>query len=66
MRKNLKLFRVAHNLTQEEIADKIGFARATYSAIEKGRRNGKQPFWESLQKTFKIPATEMWELMKCE
>lgn len=64
MRMNLKLFRTKRDLTQGEIADKIGCERGTYAAIENGSRSGRQSFWEKLQKAFEIPESEMWELMK--
>lgn len=66
MRTNLKVFRVKRNLTQEEIAKKIGFARATYTSIERGERHGRNSFWKELQKAFGISDADMWELMKNE
>lgn len=63
-RTNLKLFRVKLKMSQEEFANKIGYQRATYSAIESGKRSGRQQFWRDLQKAFNIPEAEMWELMK--
>lgn len=66
MRINLKVFRVQHNLTQDEIAEKIGCTRATYSAIENGIRDGRKSFWKALQYAFQIPDTEMWALQKNE
>lgn len=65
-RTNLKLFRIKHKLTQEAIADKIPCARATYQAIECGRRDGRQTFWNDLQKAFHIPKSEMFELMQTD
>lgn len=65
-RTNLKVFRVKQGLAQDKFAEKIGYTRATYSAIEKGTRNGRQSFWSDLQKTFSIPEAEMWDLMKNE
>ena len=62
MRKNLKVFRVQNDLTQAEIADKIGCTRATYSAIECGTREGRKTFWKDLQKAFNVPDAEMWSL----
>ena len=64
MRTNLKVFRVKLNLTQQDIADKIGVTRATYSAIETGIRNGRQFFWNELQRVFNISDEEMWQLMR--
>lgn len=66
MRKNLKLFRVKQDLTQAEIAAKIGCTRATYSAIESGSRDGRKTFWRDLQKAFGIPDAEMWSLQANE
>ena len=66
MRMNLKVFRVKKNLSHEEIAKRIGFSRAAYSAIEAGKREGRQAFWNALQKAFDIPDAEMWALKKNE
>lgn len=66
MRTNLKVFRVKHNLTQDAISEKIGVKRSTYSAVEKGVRNGKQSFWQLLQTAFEISDSEMWDLTKNE
>lgn len=66
MRINLKVFRVQHNLTQDEIAEKIGCTRATYSAIENGIRDGRKTFWKALQHAFQIPDAQMWTLQKNE
>lgn len=66
MRTNLKVFRIRQQLTQDEIADKIGCPRSTYSAIESGQRTGRPAFWQDLQKAFYIPDAEIWGLMKNE
>lgn len=63
-RTNLKLFRVKHKMSQEQIAEKIGCTRATYSSIESGKRTGRQAFWLDLQKAFDIPDADLWGLMK--
>lgn len=64
MRMNLKVFRVKKGLTQDEIAEKIGYTRAAYSAIEAGKRDGRESFWNALQNGFNIPDAEMWALKK--
>ena len=64
MRTNLKVFRVKQHLTQQQMADKLGYTRASYQAIEKGSRNGQKAFWNALQSAFNIPAAEMWELQQ--
>ncbi len=62
MRTNLKIFRVRLHLTQAEIAEKIGCTRATYTAIECGKRDGRKTFWRDLQTAFNIPDADMWAL----
>ena len=66
MRTNLKVFRVKHNLTQEEISKKIGCIRPTYSAIENGKREGRKTFWNDLQLAFELTDEQIQELMKVD
>ena len=64
-RTNLKVFRVKHHLTQEEMAKKIGgYTRQAYAYVENGKRDGRKSFWKDLQKAFNVPDSEMWELQK--
>lgn len=63
-RTNLKLLRVKHHLTQEQMAERIGCTRVNYSTIESGVRNGRDYFWMCLQKAFDIPDEDMWKLKK--
>lgn len=37
MKNNLKVHRAIHNLTQEDLANKVGVTRQTINAIEKGK-----------------------------
>ena len=37
MKNNIKVHRAIHNLTQENLADKVGVTRQTINAIEKGK-----------------------------
>jgi putative transcriptional regulator len=37
MKNNIKVYRAIHNLTQENLADKVGVTRQTINAIEKGK-----------------------------
>lgn len=64
MRTNLKVFRIQKHLTQDEIAEKIGCTRSTYSAIENGNRDGRKVFWRSLQRAFHIADADMWALQE--
>lgn len=67
MRLNLKIFRISHDLTQEEMAEKIGVSRMTYSNVESGRRGGQlDVFWNNLQKAFNVPDSEMYNIMKLD
>lgn len=64
MRTKLKVFRVQRHMTQAQFADKIGYRRQSYAAIETGKREGQQAFWNELQKAFDVPGATMWELMQ--
>lgn len=66
MRNNLYLFRHEKRLSQQEIADKIGCSRATYSSIESGSRNGRVTFWDNLQRAFGLTDAKKGELMKLD
>lgn len=66
MRIKLKLLRTKQRLSQEEMAHKVGFTRATYQAIECGARKGSQRFWECFQRAFDIADDEMWSFQKDE
>lgn len=48
MRNELKVYRAKHNLTQEQLADKIGVSRQTVNAIESDK------YLPSLGLAFKI------------
>ena len=65
-RTNLRIFRVKNKLSQEQMAKRIGVTRATYSAIEKGTRNGKQTFWAKFQKAFNVPDNDLWGYIKTD
>jgi len=48
MENKIKVFRAMHNLTQEELAKKVGVTRQTMNAIEKNK------YSPSLELAFKI------------
>lgn len=62
----LYMFRHSKKLSQQEMADKIGYCRETYASIERGVRNGSMTFWRKLQTTFNIADTEIGALMRKE
>ena len=49
MRKNLKNARKKLNLTQQQIADKLGISLRYYQNIESGDRTGDFEIWDSLE-----------------
>lgn len=63
-RRNLIIFRAKHGLTRQEMADRIGVARSTYSDIENAKRNCSQVFLIKLQTAFAIRDEDMWSLTK--
>ena len=62
MRHKLKLFRLSQNLTQQQMADKMGVSVTTYHLIENGARRGSQAFWCKLQKEFNLEGGFVWLL----
>ena len=64
MRLNLKVLRVTHNLTQQQLANKLGVSVSTYNLIETGKRRGSQEFWEKLQKEFKLEDGDVWKTQR--
>lgn len=63
-RMGLKLFRVKKNLSQQEMADKLGMARSHYAMIERGERRGSDEMWKTLKEVFNVPDADMWALMQ--
>lgn len=61
-RLNLKMFRLKHNLTQEEMANKLGIAKITYVNIELGKANPSFGLLETFAETFEYD--DIWELFK--
>jgi len=51
MENKIKIYRAMHNLTQEDLAQKVGVTRQTILAIEKGK------YVPSLELAFKIAHT---------
>lgn len=64
VRTNLKVLRVSRRMNQAELAELIGVSRATYSNVERGKRNGSIEFWSTLKNTFDIADSDMWRLMR--
>ena len=66
MRKGLFMFRQSMLLSQKEMAARIGCNRATYSAIETGKRDGRITFWRNLQTAFNVSDAELGGLMRID
>ena len=62
MRKNLKMLRVENDLTQEQMAVRLGVTRTTYCNIENGKSNGTMSFWLTVHREF--PETDIAEMIK--
>lgn len=52
------------NLTQQEMADKIGISLGAYSLIENGKRVGSTKTWVKIQELFNLTDEEVWQLQK--
>ena len=52
------------NLTQQEMADKIGISKGAYSLIEQRKRIGSTKTWVKIQELFKLTDEEVWQLQK--
>ena len=65
-RHKLKLLRVKHDLTQEQIAKKLGCSVTTYNLVENGKRRGTEDFWKALKQLFNLEGGEVWELQNTQ
>lgn len=62
MRKELKILRVENDLTQAQMAKKLGIALSTYNLIENGKRGGNKQLWIKLKNTFNVSDERMWKI----
>ena len=61
-RLKLKLLRVKLGYTQEEMANKCGIKRNTYSSIEKGTGKGSEDFWFNVMKVGELNPNQLFEI----
>ncbi|PVX26702.1 MAG: transcriptional regulator [Candidatus Bathyarchaeum sp.] len=54
MQTRLKVYRAMHNLTQEDLAKKIGVTRQTVIAMEKGKYNPSLDLAFKIARYFKV------------
>lgn len=52
------------DLSQQEMAEKIGISKGAYSLIENGKRVGSRRVWLKIQQLFKLKDDEVWKLQK--
>ena len=62
----MKILRITHNMTQSDVAEKIGISLSLYNLIENSKRVGSIETWKKIQKLFSLSDKEMWSLMKDE
>ena len=62
----MKILRITHNMTQSDVAEKIGISLSAYNLIENCKRVGSIETWGKIQKLFSLSDKEMWSLMKDE
>lgn len=62
MRNNLKNARKAANMTQQQVADKVGISLRYYQNIEQGSRTGDFEIWDSLEDLFNIHQRKLREI----
>ena len=63
--KNLRDIRYQNNeLSQEEMAKRIGITKSAYCLIERGQRFGSFKTWLKIQSLFNLTDAEVWRLIK--
>ena len=66
MKNSIKVQRAINNLTQAELASKIGVSRQTINAMEKGKYIPSTLLALKLSKLFKIPVESIFKLEENE
>lgn len=62
-RKRLKMFRIEHDLTQEEMAKKLGVSVAHYGSVERGAYD---PSYKMMATFFKLYPNENFKIFESE
>lgn len=60
MTTKLKVLRAEHDLTQEELAKKLGTTQAVISSWESGRKNPRPAMMQRVEDFFKVPKEEIF------
>ena len=66
LKNKIKVFRAIQNLTQEELAKRIGVSRQTISSIEKGKYVPSVLIALKMSEIFKVSVNEIFYLDKEE
>lgn len=62
MKNRLKVLRAEHNLTQEDLAQRVGVSRQAINAIETGKYDPSLPLAIKLGKLFGKPVEDIFSL----
>lgn len=62
VRKELKILRIEHSISQKELAEKIGISTGAYALIERGVKVGSDKTWLKLQEIFNLTGEQVWAL----
>lgn len=60
MKNRLRVFRAEHNLTQEELADRVGVSRQTINAVETEKYDPSLPLAFKIARLFGKPIEEIF------
>lgn len=66
MKNNIKVQRAIHDMTQADVAEKIGVSRQTINAMEKGKYVPSTVLALKLAKLFETPLETLFELEKTD
>lgn len=66
MKNNIKVERARRNITQEELAEKLGVSRQSINAIETGKFVPSTVLALKLSRFFKMNVNELFELEKTD
>lgn len=62
MKTKIKVFRAIHNITQGELAEKLGVTRQTINAIEAGKYAPSVELALRMSKMFQVTVNEIFQL----
>jgi len=60
MKNNIKVYRAIHDLTQENLAEKVGVTRQTIHAIEKGKYDPSLDLAFKLSRLFNVSIEDIF------